>query len=120
MYNFGEYGILALLTIFTLTWGWTLHKLYRDTKRSDKLLPKKGIFILHGSLLVLFLLLQALNIYAWPRAVQSATQKAYDDWFGIADLSNFFYNLFEAMTFGLVLFLMLPMGGNQKMKRQEF
>ena len=59
-YNIGWYGWLALVTIFTLTWGWTLHKLYRDTKRSKKLLPDKRIFILHGSLLVSFLLVQAI------------------------------------------------------------
>ena len=35
-------------------------------------------------------------------------------------MSLFFGNLSEAMTFGLVIFLMLPMGGNQKMKRDEF
>ena len=35
-------------------------------------------------------------------------------------MSAFFGNLSEAMTFGLVIFLMLPMGGNQKMKRDEF
>ena len=76
MYNIGNYGWIALVTLFTLTWGWTLHKLYRDTKRSEKLMPKKGIFILHGSLLVLFLFLEALSIYAYPRIVKSTTQKA--------------------------------------------
>ena len=35
-------------------------------------------------------------------------------------MSIFFASLSEAMTFGLVIFLMLPMGGNQKMKRDEF
>ena len=59
-YNIGSYGWLALLTLFTLTWGWTLYKLYRDTVHSKKLLPDKRLFILHWSLLVLFLLMMCL------------------------------------------------------------
>ena len=56
-YFIGYYGWLAMIAIFTLTWGWTLFKLYRDTVHSKKLLPNKKIFILHGSLLVLYVLL---------------------------------------------------------------
>ena len=56
-YYIGNYGWLAMIAIFTLTWGWTLFKLYRDVVHSKKLLPNKKIFILHGSLLVLFVIL---------------------------------------------------------------
>jgi len=28
LYYFGNYGWLALLMLFTLTWGWTLFRLY--------------------------------------------------------------------------------------------
>jgi len=48
---------LVLPSFFTIMWAWPLYKLYRDTRNSKKLLPNKKIFILHGSLLVLFLLL---------------------------------------------------------------
>jgi len=74
-YDVGFYGWLIMVTVFTITWGWTLHKLYRDTKLSEKLLPDKRIFVLHGSLLVLFLLVLAINIYAYPMAVNAKTTK---------------------------------------------
>ena len=41
-------------------WAWTLIRLYKDIKHSEKLLPNKRIFILHGSLLTIYLLLYAL------------------------------------------------------------
>jgi len=43
-----------------LAWAWTLMRLYKDFKYTDKLLPNKRIFILHGSLLTLYLFLYAL------------------------------------------------------------
>jgi len=42
-------------------WAWTLIRLYKDFKGTEKLLPKKRVFILHGVLLTLFLLLDALG-----------------------------------------------------------
>ena len=74
-YYIGYYGWLTLFAIFTVAWGWTLHKLYRDTVRSKQLLPNKNVFILHGSLLVLFVLLYVLELYAWPKVLTSATPK---------------------------------------------
>ena len=74
-YYIGNYGWLSMIAIFTLTWGWTLFKLYRDTVHSKKLLPNKKIFILHGSLLVLFVLLEVLENYAYPRFLRAATPK---------------------------------------------
>ena len=35
-------------------------------------------------------------------------------------MAIFLINLLEAMTFGLVVFLMTPVGENQKMARREF
>jgi len=58
-----------------ITWGWTLHKLYRNTVHSEKLLPDKRLFILHGSLLAFWLLMQALNVYAVYKVV-TTTGKA--------------------------------------------
>ena len=108
-----------MVTIFTLTWGWSLYKLYRDTTDSDELLPDKRIFILHGSLLTLVLVLNALYIYAYWMALNS-TGKAHNDWGGIANLSAFLINLAEALTFGLVVNLMLPWREEHKMAREEF
>ena len=48
---------LLFPSFLTVLWAWPLYKLYRDTRNSKNLLPNKKIFILHGSLIVLFLLL---------------------------------------------------------------
>lgn len=40
-----------------IAWSWTLIKLYKDIKHSEKLLPKKIIFKLQGALLGLKLLI---------------------------------------------------------------
>ena len=106
-YFIGYYGWLAMISIFTLTWGWTLFKLYRDTVHSKKLLPNKKIFILHGSLLVLFVLLEVLEFYAYPRVIRASTPKGVDDWWGIYDCSVFLVNFVEALMFLVVLMLML-------------
>jgi len=44
-----------------VAWACTLVRLYKDINHSEKLLPKKRIFILHGSLLVAYLLVFALT-----------------------------------------------------------
>jgi len=118
LYYIGEYGFIGLVAIFTLVWGWTLFKLYRNT-RDSKLLPKKWVFILHGSLMVLYLLLEAFALQSYPRAEHRTTLKGVYDWFALYELSLFLLNLVEALTFLLVLMLMLPVGENQKMKRKE-
>ena len=41
-------------------WAWTLIRLYKEIEHSEKLLPNKHIFILHGSLLILYLLIFTL------------------------------------------------------------
>lgn len=62
-YIIGSYGLLSMIVVLTILWGRSLIKLYRDTQASEKLLPKKSIFKVHGTLLVLYLVFQSLDIY---------------------------------------------------------
>ena len=62
-YIIGSYGLLAIIIILTFLWGRSLIKLYKDTQASEKLLPKQWIFKLHGTLLVLYLVFQSLDIF---------------------------------------------------------
>lgn len=61
MLNITNDSVLTLLFCFLLAWGLTLIKLYRNVKSSDKLLPKKKVFIFHGILLTTFIALYALQ-----------------------------------------------------------
>ena len=58
--------MLHLVTVYSsfvlqigclFAWAWILIRLYKDIEHSEKLLPNKRIFILHGSLLSVYLLL---------------------------------------------------------------
>ena len=48
---------LAIELAFLLLWAYALIKLYSDVKESEKLLPNKKLFVLHGSLLTGFLVM---------------------------------------------------------------
>ena len=41
----------------SVAWAWTLIRLYKDIKHSEKLLPNKRVFFIHGSLLTLYYLI---------------------------------------------------------------
>jgi len=51
------YSSLFLQIGCLFAWAWILIRLYKDIEHSEKLLPNKRIFILHGSLLSVYLLL---------------------------------------------------------------
>ena len=53
---------VAFQTICIVAWGVTLCALYRHVKASDKLLPNKKSFILHGMLLSSYLLVTFIGI----------------------------------------------------------
>ncbi len=53
---------LVFQFVFMLAWALTLINLYRDIKHSDKLLPNKRMFLLHGCLLTSYLFIYASNL----------------------------------------------------------
>jgi hypothetical protein len=53
---------LVFQFVFMLAWALTLINLYRDIKHSDKLLPNKRMFLLHGCLLTSYLFIYACNL----------------------------------------------------------
>jgi hypothetical protein len=55
-------GIANLATLLfelicSVAWVWTLIRLYKDIAHSEKLLPNKRVFFLHGSLLTIYYLI---------------------------------------------------------------
>ena len=57
LYFIANYSYQALLWGMLIAWAWSLFRLYRDIKHSEKLLPDKQIFILHGGLLTGYLII---------------------------------------------------------------
>ncbi len=101
-------------------WAWTLIRLYKDIKHSEKLLPNKRIFIQHGYLLTGYMLLGALlqiNFYVFNRTENIDTYLILR---GVNDILIAMSDLLETMTFFLVVKLMLPITPSDKEKRSKF
>ena len=91
-----------------LAWAWTLIRLYKDIEHSEKLLPNKRIFILHGSLIGGYLVLYALSLIMIYAGKHSENSKTRDILIGSVDLLTGIENLLEIITFFLVIKFMLP------------
>lgn len=91
-----------------IAWSWALFSLYRDVKHSEKLLPDKKIFLLHGSLLTAFLVLLLAQTIIQEIADKQTTP-TYEPYtlYGIVDLLGFIFSCVEMATFYLVVFLMM-------------
>jgi hypothetical protein len=101
-------------------WAWTLIRLYKDIKHSEKLLPNKRIFILHGSLLTGYLLLNALSqiiVHAYNHTDNIDANLILG---GVFDILISISQFVEMMTFFLVVKLMLPITPLDKENRSKF
>lgn len=103
-----------------LVWGGTLLKLYRDIDHSRKLLPNKRVFILHGSILSVYVLLFSTSqiLQAWLHHTPENNTKLIFS--GICDLLICPENALELLTYFLVVKLMLPTTQYDKEKRSKF
>lgn len=50
-----EFNTFLLQSVFMAIWGFSLFDLYKQIKKSDRITPEKGVFIVHGVLLILYL-----------------------------------------------------------------
>ncbi len=91
-----------------LAWAWTLIRLYKEIENSEKLLPNKGVFTLHGSLLAVYLLLYALTDVLIGWANRTEDTNTFNILFGLNDLVLDLLFLLELVTFFLVVKMMLP------------
>ena len=65
LYYISLYAVEAMIFTFLIIWGWTLIRLNRDivnAKELKKILPNKNFFVLHATLLVLFLVVESGTI----------------------------------------------------------
>lgn len=101
---------LVYLSACLIAWVVTLIKLYRDVKQSEKVLPNKRVFILHGVVLSAFVLAYALRSIVFTVA-DSLYTETYEPYtlFGIGDLLILTENTTEIVTFFMVIFLILPL-----------
>ena len=105
----GAMMALAFQFACLTTWAWTLYLLYRAVKNVEQLLPAKNVFVLHGSLLLLYVVSYALMIYVISLANHSPAGDRQNYLTGISNFMLAIVDLFELLTFYLVVFLMLPL-----------
>ena len=101
-------------------WVCTLFRLYKDIEHSEKLLPNKQVFILHGYLLSGYLLLYIIINVVVSVAYNMENKNTQLILFAIYDISLSIQNLLQAITFFLVVKLMLPITPSDKNKRSKF
>ena len=107
----GEYSFILVEFIFAVTWGSTLHKLYKNTEDSKRLLPKKKIFKLHGVLLAITTAFSVINGFTVWKELSTRgreNQNAFYFWFGLSNITFVLTSWFESATFLIVISLMLP------------
>lgn len=118
------YTELTLLLVFLGVWAWTLFKLYSDVKNSQKLLPDKKIFAIHGALLFAFLLLFAINetFYFWIKDAEEAGDGPIriDVLYGNTQIAEFLQNVSELFIFFLVVYLLMSQTKDQAKRKLQF
>jgi hypothetical protein len=91
-----------------LVWAWTLTRLYKDIKHSEKLLPNKRIFVMHGSILTAYLLLRLVVIVLIRFMNHENDLATFEVMFGALDLLLCFIDVLDVAAFLLVVKMMLP------------
>ena len=116
LYFVANYLSLAFQVFCALAWGWTLYALYRGVKSSKKLLPNKNLFILHGSLLALYFVVEATEIFTWHVASHTSNDQKRTVYWGWSSFLSDLVNFLEMCTFFLVVYIMLPISESRREK----
>jgi len=119
IYWVGEYASVSLEAIFSIAWGVILVKLLHRVKHNPNLLPNRNMFIQHWCYLLAFVILYLFTVVAYQLAGQAPVSKQVLA-FAVANLLNDAADLFEAISFFLVVYLMLPITDAAKQKRDRF
>ena len=108
-YWVGQYGQIGLMCLFSVIWIVFLFTLFTRVKNSEKLIPNKRLFIMHGVLIFAFLVIYLSSVVLSQQANKRSKEgQSYLRLKGWAFLISDVANLIEAVTFFLVVLLMLP------------
>lgn len=109
-YSIAQYLEGIFFWVCLVIWGLALIKLYRDVKQSEKILPNKRIFVVHGTLLTFFALSYILEQVLFDKALKSPKDSIkFYRLAGTVDLMTLSTMLIELATFYLVIFMIMPL-----------
>ena len=119
LYIGSVYGYNFLVIFSALVWGVALIQLLRHLKGQDKLLPKQGLFKLHGAILVAFIVTQFLYVLL-DNVANNLPTVPQQRLFGVCSIIVALSTFFEDLSFWLVLFITLPITRQQRKRRMDF
>ena len=107
-------------TVYLAIWTYSLASLYSDIKSAQDLIPKMKVFKLHFALLLIYL----ISLFGFTLCFELAmtinkSSNHYTILLIISQILQITKNLVEAITFFVVIFMMLPMTKQQHKKRTE-
>jgi hypothetical protein len=106
---------------YFLIWAWALYALYRDIKHANMLLPNKRIFVLHGSLLILYILgVTGDTVLSYMPQWLGCGEICFDKWRSFGQISVTVGNYAESASFLLVIYVMNPFTRKQRQQQQSF
>lgn len=114
-----QFVLVCFNIAFLYIWGYALIKLNRRIKNADKLIPNKRLFMMHGTVLVLYIVWNIVFLVCFSWAYY-ATGDKQNILYGIVNISGVFAPFAECAGFWLVLFMMTPITKGQAKKRNEF
>ena len=113
------YGYTFLVIASALMWGVALIKLLRHLNGQDKLLPKQGLFKLHGAVLIAFIVSQFLAVFL-DNVANNLPPVPQQRLWGVCSIFFALSYFFEDLSFCLVLYITLPITRQQQRRRMDF
>jgi hypothetical protein len=65
-----QYLVIILDSVLLILWGISLIKLNRKVANADQLMPNRGIFCLHGTVLVLYVVFNLAFIFGYSASLE--------------------------------------------------
>ena len=114
-----QYLVVALDFVFLAFWGLSLILLNRKVKQAKELIPNRLIFCLHGSVLVCFIISNAIYLIVLTLQIK-ATGNRLMILQGIANIAGSSLAFFECAGFLLVFALVTPITQAQEKRQADF
>ena len=112
---------ISLILVYLVTWVYSLCALFAKFKASNRLLPNKKMFIIHGVLLAfysLFNVIGQLSLYV-PRFRNQCGENCYYICYGIDNMASACANITEQIMFVFVVYSYIPLTGSQKAQTEK-
>lgn len=106
---------------YLVIWALALYSLYRDIQQAKTILPNRRIFLLHASLLVLYLLgVAGDTILSYMPKWLGCGESCFYKYRSMGQISIVIGNYAESATFLLVVYVMAPVTKKQQLQQLSF